>query len=60
MKFPMLQIVIIAKVPPNEHFYLRARLEKKKVRTNTLLASVNKASNTRVTIPRVNSMNKDV
>ena len=27
MKFPMLQIVIMAKVQPNEHLYLRVRLE---------------------------------
>ena len=36
MQFPMLQIVIIAKTHRSEHFYLRVRLEKKKVRSKTL------------------------
>ena len=36
MKFSKLQIVIIAKVPTSELFYLRVRLQKKKVRKNTL------------------------
>ena len=41
MKFPMIQIVIIVKVNTfNKHFYLRVRLEKKMVRTNTLLSKL--------------------
>ena len=40
MKVPMLQIVIIAKVPPsNEHLYLRVSLEKKKVRASSKVSS---------------------
>ena len=30
LKFLMLQIAIIAKVPPNGHFYLRVRLQKRR------------------------------
>ena len=37
----MLQIVIVAKKPPNEHFYLRATMEKVKLSQQTaILASL--------------------